>query len=646
MRELRLKYIIQMVSDIASRAKTDEQALTLAQKAVQEALKKSTTEAGLLERALLRMAAAGGRSTDQQAAYLARLALRYQDVRKAAEGAASAMQTVAKVGAGVGAAAYAIDRGTRAPMEYSLRLAHMANTAYADRDAAGRIAGKRTLNAAITAAVRTGGGSRDDAAGALDLLIASGEVSIGDAIKLLPTLMRSSTASGASAEELGGIALRGMQSFGIKLDQVPEALNMAFAGGQAGGFELRDMKKWLPQAMAAGRQSGLYGMEGLRRIIASMQASVITAGSKDEAGNNVVNLLAKINSQDTANDFKKLGIDLPGALAKERSKGVNSLDAFIGFVDKIASQDPQYMALKNKLAKGGTQGERAETMQAMADILQGKAVGKVIQDRQALMALVAEMNNRPYVKQVMDATRTNTSAIGTSFDVVAQEASFQRQQAANEAQIAGQEAFGRMTPALNAVYGTATGLAREFPVLTQNVMAAAGAAGVLATALGGGALVELVTGKGGKAAGGSVLRTLGVATAAAAGTGIAASFGGLLGLLKKFPVLSLANDLFFTSEYDLEVLRNADRMRAGYRGKGFDDPRRLDRRPAPALATLNLTDPGSLPGLGGDAGRGQLDVRVVVSDDRVTATPVLAKPMSIVRINPGNTNPAGYGDRP
>ncbi|MCP5613365.1 phage tail tape measure protein, partial [Klebsiella pneumoniae] len=70
------------------------------------------------------------------------------------------------------------------------------------------------------------------------------------------------------------------------------------------------------------------------------QASAITAGSTDEAGNNVVNLLAKINSQDAATSAAKIvyngkGIDLPGSLVAARGKGINALDAFSGIVDKI-----------------------------------------------------------------------------------------------------------------------------------------------------------------------------------------------------------------------------------------------------------------------------------------------------------------------
>jgi hypothetical protein len=536
MRELRLKYIINLVSDIAARTKDDEKALENAQKRVQEALSKTGKEAGRMEQAIVRALTRGSQGAKTHADRLAYLALKYNDVRKAAEGAGRAMERATSVAAGAAAGVYAVDRMTRAPMEYSLRLAHMANTAYADRDAAGRIAGKQTLNAAVTAAIRTGGGTRDDAAGALDAMIASGAVPAETAIRLLPMLMRGSTASGATAEQLAAIALRGMQTFDIGVDQVPELLNMAMVGGQKGGFELRDMAKWLPQAMAAGRLSGLSGVEGFRRIVASMQAGVIVAGSKDEAGNNLVNLLAKINSRDTAMDLAKEGIDLPAALAGARDKGVNSLDAFVDLVDGIASRDEDYKRLKKQLDGAGSQGERMQTLQAMTDILQGKAIGRVIQDRQALMALVAEMNNRGYVQSVLGATRGDTSAMGTSFEVISAETAFARQQAMNEAAIGAQRAFEKAAPALNAVADTGTALAQTFPGLTTAVMGATGALTALAAVAGAMGLAGLLTG-GRAAAAGGALRT--GATLAAGGAAMA---GGAL--LRRGPWWARAGGIF------------------------------------------------------------------------------------------------------
>lgn len=682
MRELRLKYIINMVSDIKSRAKDDQQALTMAQEAVQRAFARTELHIGGVERALLAMGRQGSRTAAQQADYLARLALRWLEVRRAAEGAAKAMQTAASIGAGAVAGAYAADRMTRAPMDYSLRLAHMANTAYADRDVAGRLSGKRVLDAAINAAVRTGGGKRDDAAGALDTLIASGAVSINDAIKLLPGLMKGSTASGATADQLSSIALRGMQSFGIKLEQVPEVLNMAMAAGQAGGFELRDMAKWLPQSMAAGRMSGLSGMEGMRRIMASMQASVVTAGTKDEAGNNVVNLLAKINSQDTKNDFKKLGINLPSELARQRERGVNSLDAFIGLVDGIANKDQEYVALKQKLDKAKP-GERAATLLAMTDILQGKAVGTVIQDRQALMALVAEMNGRGLVADVMDKTRRNSSALGTSFGLISQETSVAREHALNEAAIGAQNAFNKVAPAINDVYHKATDLAREFPGLTTGVVGATGALAVFAAALGASGLVGILTGRAGNA--GGVLGTAGTLL----GGGAAAAGGALLrggpwwarlGAATAAPVIGAGLDAWGT--YSDTRLSAAGQARgyaqagaglagglggalggaalgsmfgpigtllggvAGGLGGSFGGKALLRNLWAedPGRDFLALT--GASGGAGGlapkvELGQGKIDVSVRVQDDRTTASTSFAD-LAQVRLQGGSTNPAGY----
>lgn len=679
MRELRLKYIINMVSDIASRAKTDERALTIAQKAVKQALSETNTEIGLMERLLLRVGGVAGRSAEQQAQYIARLALRYQDLRKAAEGAAKAMQTAAAVGSGAAAGAYALNRVTRTPMEYSTRLARMANTAYGDRDRDGRVAGKQALNAAINAAIRTGGGSRDDAAGALDSLIASGAIDINSAIKLLPTLMRGSTASGATAEQLGGIALRGMQSFGIKLEQVPALLNMAMVAGQTGGFELKDMAKWLPQSMAAGRMSGLSGMEGMRRILASMQAGVITAGGKDEAGNNLVNLLGKLNSRDTANDLKKLGIDLPTELAKARGNGVNSLDAFVGIVDRIAQQDPRYVALQRKLAAAEGVGEKHETLQSMTDIMQGKAIGEVIQDRQAMMQLVAEMNNRDYVKRVMATTRGNASELETSFAVMAAEPGYATQRMVNEGQISASAAFEKVGPALGAFAGGAADAAQKFPVLSAGVVGATGALAVFTAALGASGLIGMLTGRAGNAGG-----VVGSATTLATG-GASMAAGALLkgpslwwaraGGAVAAPVIGAGLDAAGT--YLDDTLSPAGKRR-GYAGAGAGLGGGLAGALGGAAAGSVLGPVGTLLGgvvgglggswagkealnwlwardpgrdlsgpdgqpLGGPAGLGQgkLDVNVSVRDDRVQVG-LVPQSSSALQINAGPTDPGSF----
>ncbi|XLV71482.1 phage tail tape measure protein [Ralstonia syzygii subsp. celebesensis] len=127
-------------------------------------------------------------------------------------------------------------------------------------------------------------------------MIASGTVSDTDAMKMLPGIMKAATASNTDANALATIAIRAKQSFRISAEDMPQILSAAMVAGQAGGFELKDMAKWLPQQMAVAGNLGLSGKEGFAKLAAWNQASVITAGTRDEAGNNLRDLLNELNT--------------------------------------------------------------------------------------------------------------------------------------------------------------------------------------------------------------------------------------------------------------------------------------------------------------------------------------------------------------
>ena len=156
---------------------------------------------------------------------------------------------MASVGAGMAAGAMVMAQPMKKQMDYDRRLAMVSNTAFSDRDVAGRIAGKKELHEAVKSAVENGGGTKEDALAALDKLLASGTVKAETAMKLLPTLQKGAVATGASTEDLSAIAISAMQQFGISEDQIGAVLDKAVAAGQAGNFELSDMarchNKWL-----------------------------------------------------------------------------------------------------------------------------------------------------------------------------------------------------------------------------------------------------------------------------------------------------------------------------------------------------------------------------------------------------------------
>lgn len=405
------------------------------------------------------------------------------------------LQTGASIGAGVMAGGYVMSRPINQTMDYGVRLAQMSNTAFNERNTIGRIAGKRELNSAIVNAVRYGGGNREGAAGALDTLIASGAMSAKDSMGMLPSLMRASTASGADAGELAQIGIRGMQTMGIKPGEMGRILDMAITAGQEGGFELKDMARWLPQQMAAAKVSGMTGTAGMAKLLAANQASAITAGTKDEAGNNLVNLLAKVNSRDTATDAKRLGIDLSGTIAAARGKGIDSLDAFVGIVDSVVGKDKNYQALQARL-KTATGSERRGVLESQADILQGSAIGQLVQDRQALMALIGIMGNRGYMADVQKKTLAGEGAAEKNYAVIAEEAGFKTQQAANEKTFATQNAFENLTPLVGAVADGFSAIAKEYPNLTAATVAATTALIALAAVAGASSLAGMLGGKG------------------------------------------------------------------------------------------------------------------------------------------------------
>lgn len=383
-------------------------------------------------------------------------------------------------------------------MSYDRALANISNTAYAGQSLDARRAGMRTLDAAIVSAVRAGGGTREGALSTLDKLVASGAFAdVNEAARLLPALTKAGTASGADPAMLADIAIRAKQTFGLA--DTGLALDQAMKAGQLGGFDLRDMAKWLPQQMAAAGLTGLKGNSGFMTLLAANQAAAITAGTRDEAGNNLVNLLAKINSRDAANDAKRLGINLTGTLQAAREKGVNSLDAFVNLAEQVAAKDKNYQALKGKAAGAKGEEQRA-TYEAMGNILQGSAIGQLVQDRQALMALVGIMNNRGYMNNIRAQLGGARGTAVDAFGLVSETASFKTEMMAQNKAIAMQDAMDKVNPLWGGMADGLSGIMERFPGFSAAVVGATTALVALAAAAGAASLANVLTGGGGAGA--------------------------------------------------------------------------------------------------------------------------------------------------
>lgn len=450
-----------------------------------------------------------------------------------AQKAMRGLQTGAAVTGGAAAAGYVLSKPIGQTMDYGMRLAQMSNTAFTERDTIGRIAGKRELNTAVEKSVRYGGGTRESAAGALDNIIASGAMPGKDAMAILPTLMKTATASGADATDLSDIGIRAMQTFKIKPQDLSSIMDVALAAGQAGGFELKNMAKWLPQQMAMATNLGMSGKADFSKLAAWNQAAVITAGTKDEAGNNLRDLLMEINTPHFVKHLKNVGVENADSFfLKSQANGVNKVDATIDLVRQIISKDKSYQGLQNKLKGAENNEEKRSIIEAMSKQMEGSKVGKIFHNQQSLMGLLGLMNNQGYLSDVEGKMHAGDgNAVDKNFAVVSSEAGFKTQQAANEKIFATQNAFENLTPLIGSVADGFSAIAQEYPNLTAATVAATTALAALAAAAGAAGLISVMGG--GK--GGSVLEKILTKTkgapaalgraALAAGTGVVSVTG-------------------------------------------------------------------------------------------------------------------------
>ena len=451
---------------------------------------------------------------------------------------------IAGLAAGATAAGMVLAQPMKKQMDYDRSLAMTANTAFAERDVAGRIAGKAELNNAVKSAVEIGGGTKEDALGALDTMLASGAVKADTAMKLLPTLQKGATATGASTDDLAKIAISAMQQFDIGEDKIGEVLDKAVAAGQAGNFELADMARWLPQQMAAGKSAGLKGMSGFEALLVANQQARVTAGTSDEAGNNLVNLLAKLTSKETNDRFDKLkikgkdgkehGVDFIGSMEAQKKKGKNSIEAFMSIMDQVIGQDDKYRELQKKL-KGAKKEDQAKLLDEMTNLVEGTAIGQIISDRQALMALLGIRNNVSLGKEVKESLDKSEGAVDTSHAVIKDTNSYKVEDAKNNVDFAQMEGMKGFNDALGDVSVKIAEYAKAYPDLTGKIVTAGTVVAALsAAAITAAGSLRLLGGKGGLGLGVGDVLGKGAGITGAAGGAAAASNTAKMGRLAKF----------------------------------------------------------------------------------------------------------------
>lgn len=545
------------------------------------------------------------------------------------------------IAGGVMAAGAALVQPIRKQMSYSERLTEMTNTAFSDQDIAGRTAGMQRLDKLIRQNVQSSGLSKEGVMGAAGVLFGKG-FSESEVNAILPVLTRTAAASKTDPEQLASVATKMMQTLHLTKDQIPAALNSMLVGGQKGGFEIADMVNGFPAQMAMAEQLGLSGMKGVNTLIKMNELGEVTAGSTDEASTNVVNLLQKINAPDTREKLKHVkvngkGINLEATLAQAKAHGMNQVDAFVKIVETVASQNKEYVKLKKKLEslpKNDKSGKR-ELYESMFQIFQGAGIGEVVNDRQALLGLIAYMNGGKTsgeidaaLYQQQNLKPGEKSATDLNFEFNSQQPWRKADQAKNAWDFAQMDAVkgpahlvgtfaGGLADAAEKFPGLATAVAGATTAIQAMTQAALAFAGLKFLTEGLGGLVGKV---GTAAEGGALVSKVGNAVTGgektlshAAGTTGRGFLGRILG--KVFAPLALYEGAEDAPIVQVERARDkrARVEAAGYKlPEGFSSPGLLDvwdewHTPSPTRETiapsqvLSVTDPRRYnSGLGGN----------------------------------------------
>lgn len=236
--------------------------------------------------------------------------------------------------------------------------------------------------------------SFDDVVKGLDTLVSSG-LSLQEAMAFLPAVLKTAQATGSATEDIANTALKASSALKIAASDMDKAFDIMVAGGKAGQFELKDMAQYIPGLANSFATLGYEGEDGLKKLIAVLQTIREDTGDASAAATQAQNIFGKMYSEETANKFKKFGIDLRKEMQAAKAAGKDALTAFVDLSKKAIDGDLSKLPLlfSDQEFRLGMQSliTSPESLKKFLDLLNGADVngtvlrdlGVVLQDTQA-----------------------------------------------------------------------------------------------------------------------------------------------------------------------------------------------------------------------------------------------------------------------
>ncbi|EBP1551589.1 phage tail tape measure protein [Salmonella enterica] len=436
---------------------------------------------------------------------------------------------IGAISGGIVAAAMPFVAPVKNQMAYEHSQANLANTAFYQQDAEGRLARLPELNALIHDAIVQGGGTKDNAQAATGRLLNT--FSFDEIKTRLPFLQQVSSGTGVSGETLGDISNALRRHLGVdSAEDLKRAINMMVASGQAGGVELADIARILPGQLEQAGRAGLRGLDGLAQLLSADQVSLTTSGSVDEAGAQVNALLQRIygNRAEMAAQRIKIGgkgIDLHGTLAQAQLHGMSPLDALVGLSDRIIDHDPKIRALRKKLNSGNLSDSEAASTRDALQTMENDWLTKLLGDPYSVRAMTALRNQRQARADNLALTQRQRDlpdgqgAAEVNFQTISGTSDFKTDQAKSLRELSQMDAMKPVADAAGKFADVVAEFNQKFPGLSQAAESASLAIQSMTAAAVTFAGLKLLLGKGGAGAvPGNVLGDAGAVAAGAAST--------------------------------------------------------------------------------------------------------------------------------
>ena len=314
------------------------------------------------------------------------------------EGRASVKSTVGR--AAVGAAALAVPTKVSADYNAIIRdIAIKAGIANAPEE--------KQMSRTIIDTSRDTGMARNEVATVVNELVGAG-MDLAKAMEYAPVAAKFVIGQGSDGGETAKmINALGQNAKITSAEEMQQALEAIAFQGQAGSFEASDMAKWFPELLANMGKLGITGMDAVTQLGAMLQVQMKTAGSSDEAANNLKNWMDKISSSQTVDAYGKAGIDYEASMQTGIQQGMSTLESSMALAKKYIEQtDPKRAA---KMAEATAQiskesnPEKAKAM--LASLEQALRTGDIFSDMQVKAALTAYMQNKELYGQLKRESR-------------------------------------------------------------------------------------------------------------------------------------------------------------------------------------------------------------------------------------------------